>query len=387
MQENTIPKMKNNFTIGYYKLHDEENINFQLNRTISNGGRLEDIQEIAPKIKDFADWKRELVIIAEQALAEGRTLNAAMYYRAAEFFVLPSDPDKEILFDKFIELFHEINKNAINEKVEIPYENSFLPAYHLKEEQCKGTIVIHGGYDSFMEEIYRLALFFRDKGYEVILFEGPGQGTALIKNKLHMTHEWEKPVKVILDHFKLDNVILLGISLGGYLGLRAAAFEPRISKVIAYDVMYDFFEVLSFAVADDPRIKELVENLLENNKVKLLNKTFQGVMKNNLLANWGINHGMHVFGVETPFEFIETARLYSTAEISNRITQDVLLLAGSKDHFIPLQMFYKQIEALKNIKSLTCRLFTEKEHAAGHCQYGNLKLVLDFILNWIEITK
>jgi len=222
-------------------------------------------------------------------------------------------------------------------------------------------------------------------GYEVVLFEGPGQGTVLKKNKLHMTHEWEKPVKVILDYFNLNNIILLGISLGGYLGLRAAAFEPRISKVIAYDIIYDFFQVLLYAAGG--KTKELVESLLENNERSLLNKIFQRVMKNNLLVNWGVNHGMYVFGAKTPFEFIEKSRLFSTAQISERITQDVLLLAGIKDHFIPLEMFYKQIEALKNVKSLTCRLFTEREHAAGHCQYGNLKLAFDFILNWIEITN
>jgi len=385
MSEKTRSKMKFNFTVGHFNLHEQENINFQLNRAIRNGGRLEDIEKIAPKIKDFIDWKRELVSIAEQALSEGRILNAAMYYRAAEFFVLPNDPDKEILFDKFIELFYKVYENLANEKVEIPYENSFLPAFHLKNDQSKATIVIHGGYDSFMEELYKLALYFREMGYEVVLFEGPGQGTALKKNKLHMTHEWEKPVKAILDYFNLDNVILLGISLGGYLGLRAAAFEPRISKVIAYDIIYDFFQVLLYAAGG--KTKELVESMLEKNERSLLNKIFQRVMKNNLLVNWGVNHGMYVFGAKTPFEFIEKSRLFSTAQISDRITQDVLLLAGSKDHFIPLEMFYKQIEALKNVKSLTCRLFTEKEHAAGHCQYGNLKLVCDFILNWIEITN
>ncbi|MBU0991942.1 MAG: hypothetical protein KJ737_05560 [Proteobacteria bacterium] len=36
-----------------------------------------------------------------------------------------------------------------------------------------------------------------------------------------------------------------GISLGGYLAIRAAAFEPRIKRVVAMDVMADFFECFS----------------------------------------------------------------------------------------------------------------------------------------------
>jgi pimeloyl-ACP methyl ester carboxylesterase len=88
--------------------------------------------------------------------------------------------------------------------------------------------------------------------------------------------------------------------------------------------------------------------------------------------------------VNSPFEYIEKARLFSTADISEKITCDVLLLAGTKDHFIPLEMFYKQIEALKNVKSLTARMFTEQENAASHCQMDNFKLAIEVILNWIE---
>ena len=378
-------KQEYKFPVGYQNLHEQANINFQLNRLITNGGRLEEIQKLAPKIKDFNDWKRELVAIAEQALSEDRTLNAAMYYRAAEFFVAPKDPDKEILYKKFIELFYTVYENALDEKVEIPYENSFLPGIHLSNEEKKGTVVIHGGYDSFLEELYILGSYIRDSGYEVILFEGPGQGAALKKYNFSMTHEWEKPVKAVLDYFKLDNVILIGISLGGYLGLRAAAFEPRISKVVAFDIIYDFFQVLLYA--GGPRVREMVESFLDTNQVDTLNKVAERMMKNDLLVNWGLNHGMHVFGVNSPFEFLEKARLFSTADISDKITCDVLLLAGTNDHFIPIEMFYKQIEALKNVKSLTCRMFTEKEHAANHCQIGNYKLVLDFMLNWMETTK
>jgi len=378
-------KIEYKFPIGYHNLHEQANINFQLNRLIMNGGRLEEIQELAPKIKDFNDWKRELVAIGEQALNDGRTLNAAMYYRAAEFFVAPNDPDKETLYDKFIELFYSIYENAVDEKVEIPYENSFLPGIHLPNDEKKATVVIHGGYDSFLEELYLLGSYIRDGGYDVILFEGPGPGAALKKNKFSMTHEWEKPVKAVLNHFNLNNVILIGISLGGYLGLRAAAFEPRISKVVAFDIIYDFFQVLLYAGGS--KVREMIEKFLDTNQIDTLNKVAERMMKNDLLVNWGLNHGMHVFGVNSPFEFLEKARLFSTADISDKITCDVLLLAGTNDHFIPIEMFYKQIEALKNVKSLTCRMFTEREHAANHCQIGNYKLVLDFMLNWMDITK
>jgi len=55
----------------------------------------------------------------------------------------------------------------------------------------------------------------RDAGYDTILFEGPGQGAALELAHLTMTPEWEKPVKAVLDYFRLDAVTLMGFSLGG----------------------------------------------------------------------------------------------------------------------------------------------------------------------------
>ena len=110
-------------------------------------------------------------------------------------------------------------------------------------------------------------------------------------------------------------------------------------------------------------------------------------MDNNLFVKWGVTHGMYIMGVDSPFNYVKKVKLFTVAEISEKITQDVLLLAGTKDHLIPLTMFYKQIEALKNVKSLTCRLFTEREQAAAHCQVGNEKLALDFIINWMNITE
>ena len=41
------------------------------------------------------------------------------------------------------------------------------------------------------------------------------------------------------------------------------------------------------------------------------------------------------------------------------------------------------LRVLKNVRSLTFRLFTDKEDAQNHCNVGNGKLVVDEILDWI----
>jgi len=87
-----------------------------------------------------------------------------------------------------------------------------------------------GGFDSFVEEFYGMWAFFAEAGYEVIAFEGPGQGAALRKHNLPFDHDWEKPTGAILDHFQIADATLVGVSMGGYWSLRAAAFEKRITR-------------------------------------------------------------------------------------------------------------------------------------------------------------
>ncbi len=37
-----------------------------------------------------------------------------------------------------------------------------------------------------------------------------------------------------------------------------------------------------------------------------------------------------------------------------------------------------------NARSVTGRLFSVVEHAAEHCQFGNLELALETIVRWID---
>jgi len=241
------PMMEFDFPVGYHPFHTVTIINFQLNRWHSLGyARFEDLLKAAQHIRTLDDWKGVMTGLAREACSEQRWMNAAFYYRAAEFFTLPLDPDKEKLYDTFTDIFYR--KACAGEPIErhdIPYEHTHLPAIRVPSARpsCRGTMVIHGGFDSFIEEFYSLAMYFSGHGYDVILFEGPGQGAALKKSGLPLTYRWEKPVKAVLDHLHLNNVTLLGISMGGWLCFRAAAYERRIHRVIAMSIAFDYMQI------------------------------------------------------------------------------------------------------------------------------------------------
>jgi hypothetical protein len=140
---------------GVYKLNGEANFNYQLNRVINwDGGRLEDVEKVSGKIHNSDDWKKELILIGDEAMKEGRTDNAIAYYRMSEFFMYDGDPDKRRYYEKATKLFYEYYADFFEgdhpriERYDVPYENVKLPVMHVVPYgESKGTILIHGGND------------------------------------------------------------------------------------------------------------------------------------------------------------------------------------------------------------------------------------------------
>ena len=256
-----------------------------------------------------------------------------------------------------------------------------FPPIALPRREPKGTLVVFGGFDSYIEEWLPAALVFRDAGYDTILFEGPGQGAALELAHLTMSPEWEKPVKAVLDFFRLDAVTLMGFSLGGGLVIRAAAFEPRVRRVIAYDICTNALECFLRPMPPSAQ-KELLDWIDTGNEAAV-DKFFADAMAKSLLLDWMMKLAMHNTGIRTTYAMVKHYQKYETASISSRLTQDVLLMAGAEDHYIPVHQLPDQIATLTHVRSLTARLFTRAEQAQNHVQVGNMGLAFRTMIDWM----
>jgi alpha-beta hydrolase superfamily lysophospholipase len=376
------------FHYGFYDdLHPDSGVNFQMNRWINYLGEdaLEDMREIAPKLKDYPSYVQAFLTLGDKALEQGRKLHAAYYYRSAEFFMWSNNPQKKATRDKFLQLALEWWGIKDSDRIAITYEQDsrkvILPAYRFTPDQPKGSIVIFGGSDSYIEEFFPVLLVLVERGYDIVLFEGPGQGRVLAEQQVPLTPDWHKPVKAVLDFFKLENVTLLGVSMGGYLVLKAAAFEPRVKRAIAWDILVDSYDIWLGKL--EPAERALVKILFHLKAAPVMNALLGQAMKTNMVVDWGVRQAMYILGAKTPFEWLSKLKAYRS-KTAHLVKQDVLLMAGTEDFGIPVEQFYQQIEALKNVRSLTARLFTRAEQAQNHCQVGNLELALDVIVDWIE---
>ena len=190
---------------------------------------------------------------------------------------------------------------------------------------------------------------------------------------------------MILDHLQIDSCTLLGVSLGGYLAPRAAAFEPRCKRVIAWGAMYEFIDCFRLRMGEEAYNGIL--QLLDNEQRDTVNQLITAGMESDTTTRWSITHGMHTCGGESPFDFLTWARQLHLKEVSDQITQDALIIGASRDHLVPTEQVWAQAAALKQAKSITARMFTEQENAEEHCQVTNTGVVYREILGWLEALQ
>ncbi len=366
----------------FHYFHKDANINYQLNRLLIPG--LEDLfAEIGRNVENYDDWKNLFFAKAAAFEKEGNMDCAMELYRAAEFFKNPADPNKKVVFEKYLHFFYQSKEGKNLERISVPYGNNHLHGFRLTPTiPTKGIILITFGFDSYSEEFYSLGAAMCEYGYEVIMFDGPGQGSTLMFEKVPMTYEWEKPVAAVLDYLGADNVTLIGMSLGGYLAIRAASKDKRIKRVIAYDVMLDFFACVTSRRGKV--VAYLIKGLVSLRLSFVLNAFAKLMMKRDMYSQWGVTQGMYVMGCKTPYEFFLKLKEYNGYAVSGNVTADVLIMAGAEDHFVPLEQFFEQLKLLTAAMSVTGRIFTRKEQAQSHCQIGNLGLAAVNMLGWIE---
>ena len=379
---------------GITRLYEDQTYHMQALRIMSEGhaggseiGEVLTIIKQVPEGDDetwYLAWSNMAKRVEERAeslknpVSRGNAfLRACNYNRAAEFFLHPEDKRRLPAFHKSRDTFiYGLKALQVEHQIiKIPYGSHTLKAIYYPGNvgsDKKPLIIINGGYDSTLEELYffivKAAL---DRGFSCLTYEGPGQGSVLREQGLRFTHEWEKPTGAVIDEFlkrysRPEQIILIGISLGGYLAPRAAANDKRIDGVVVYNVGYDFQEA---ALKQAPGF---IRYLYEKGYTDTVNELVKMKMKTTPGLRWGVRNGQWAMGTKNPTDLIKIFGQYNLE--AEKITCDVLITAGKKDHFIPVEQVDEFKQGLKNARSVTVRIFTEEEGGQEHCQIGALSL-------------
>jgi len=370
--------------------------------TASGGADVGECLATAYKIKEgddegwLAAWN-EIAQLREKTgdefLAKGRKissrqeyLRASNYYRSAEFFLHknPSDPRILELSRKSRACFLKFAKLAPHPiiPVEIPYEGVTLPGYLClvdKSGKKRPLLIIQTGFDGTGEELYANAKFAVERGYNCLIFEGPGQGRVIREQKIPFRYDWEKVVTPVVDfavkrkEVDKKRIALMGISFGGYLAPRAVAFEHRIKACIANGGIYDFHAQM---------MQNIEEKDLDNKESAVeIDKYVYQMMEKSPSMRWAIGNALFTFQAKTPSDWFRITRPYTMKDVVSRIKCRMLIVDSSEDKDLPGQS-RKLYDALSAPKDYL--LFTKDDAAEEHCQIGATFISSARILDWLD---
>jgi alpha-beta hydrolase superfamily lysophospholipase len=388
-----------------FKFFNDQTYHFQTLRALNDipfGGA--DTSEVLETIKRirvgdseswYGAWEHtgdrvsELARHTKDPISRGRAdLRAHNYYRTAEFLLAPDDPRRAMSWKKNIGAFYRgLDTLGVSyERISAPYGAHHFNALYFPGPQGseqRPLIVICGGFDSTLEELYFVLVpAGLERGYSVLAYEGPGQGSIIREQGIPFTHEWEKPTAAILDEYLRshplpEKIVLVGMSMGGYLAPRAAAFDKRIDGVVAFDVCFDVGAIASRLVPqivfwfDRRGLGSLLSAI-----VRIKSALSPGL-------RWSLQNGMWVMGTRSPLKTIEALRAYTLQDVAQRIKGDVLILAGEGDHFVPVEQVKQFESGLTQARSVTSVIYDRKSGGAEHCQLGAVTLWHATFFDWM----
>jgi pimeloyl-ACP methyl ester carboxylesterase len=365
-----------------------------VNEIVDTAHRIRPTSELSAfrEWKKTADWETSL---AEQSLAAGHRisageeyLRAASYYLAGEIYLHTNPDDPRILeiYKKAGDLFLK-GLLLVGEPAElaaIPYEATTLRGYFFHTPLAKGrapTMIVHEGFDAPVESVKFIADEAIKRGYNCLLFEGPGQGLTIREKKLPFRPDWENVVTPVVNYavsrsdVDPSRLILMGISMGGGFAARAASYEHRF-KVVVLDPGYaDVSRIFKDILTDQ------LFNLYEQDPVAFNDKILHDLAAFDMGARWGLHHGIWVFGARTPADLFTQMRKYDYSRDVPKIASKTVIMDGDAE-----QYGAGQSKVLYDL--LTCpkylMRFTQEEHAGDHCQVGAPGLAMERLFNWLD---
>lgn len=243
-------------------------------------------------------------------------------------------------------------------------------------------MILVTGYDGTAEELYfangAAAL---ERGYNVLAFDGPGQGTMLIDRGVPLRPDWENVITPVVDYLLArpdvdpEQIVVAGLSLGGYLAPRAATAEHRLAACISDCGPYDVFDVTARRLPGF-----LARQLPDGNPalLRLLGRLVRSVM-NKPTAGWAMRRNLLAHGLNGPLEYFKIAPQYSLKGIEHLIQCPTFVSSAEDDDL--------STDARRLYDALTCPKryyqFRSAEGAGQHCESGARTLFHQHAFDWL----
>lgn len=318
-------------------------------------------------------------------------LRAATYYRASlHRHPDPFDPEVKAMAEKEVEVYKKflaLTKYPC-ESVAIPYENTTLPGYLCINPNVQGpapTIMFNEGKDGWAEDGKFIVDAAMTRGYNVLLWDGPGMGKTIRIQGLVFRHDWENVVTPIIDYLvtipKVDpkQIAMITLSLGGFLGPRAALFEKRLRGLVANPGVLNWYKVYTDVLNSmDPNLLSLLDA-----DPAAFDEQILGMMQFSDFLDWGMRDSCWHHGADPnkPSELIFEIRKFNIEGMLGNFTTPILVVDAEAEERGQAMELYS---ALPETVDKTYTFFTSQEAAQFHDQPGATAIMSARIMDWLD---
>jgi pimeloyl-ACP methyl ester carboxylesterase len=243
-------------------------------------------------------------------------------------------------------------------------------------------VILTNGYDGTVEELYfangAAAL---ERGYHVLAFDGPGQGSVILDQGIPFRADWENVVGPVVDvavarpDVDADRLVLIGWSFGGYTAPRAATGEHRLAACVADSGPYDLWDAL---VSRIPGV--LAHQLPDGNRIALavLQKALESTMRKPS-AGWALRRNLWVHGVDDAMGFLDIAPQYTLKGREHLIRCPTFVCHTAGDDI--------SADARAMADALVCPHeyveFGHDDDVSGHCEMDGRAVFHERLFRWL----
>lgn len=359
---------------------------YSLSHVASGAGEIGECLQAVQNVGDYDydGWKAGWEAVADTVLTEARAdeaagriasaragyLRAWNYLNIAEFWLTHGTPERRAGRDKSLGAF----KSAVAlpgpefRQLTIPFEQKTLPGWFFPVETGvkNRTMIVVTGTDGLSEQAYVSmgGPLARERGWNVLSFDGPGQLGALFHDEsLVWRPDYDKVLAAVVEHARgipevdIDRLAIYGESAGGWFAPKGVTGAPEVKAMIVNPPVIDYRELIYPPVLRlrdrGGRTQESVEGLM----------------------TW-------TFGVDTIEEIGELLREYvlEPGELE-ALRCAAYLVAGEGEGPMgdQLEPFYERLTGVK-----AKRVFTRAEGGDAHGILNNQTLMRQTIYDWLD---
>ena len=335
--------------------------------------------------------------IAADCIRDGHRVSASQaYLRAGNYFsvalnsidglngidaLLPTFRSARSTWDGFVATTH-----WPVERVDIPYEDSSMPGWLFHPDTsttAKPTLVVNNGSDGSPPGVWcGIAQGGLERGYRVLLFDGPGQQSMLFERGVPFRHDWEKVLTPVVDFLTersdvdTSALAVYGISQAGYWVPRALAFEHRFAAAVvdggAVDIGRPWRAELPSPILD----------LYHSGKKKEFDRQMARVMSAPAARAaqevWAFR--ARPYGASGYSAVLDVASQYRLDDLPQHISTPLFITDADGEQLLPGQ----SADLANRTSGATLVRFTQEEGASFHCQPMARALTEQRIFDWLD---